>query len=639
MESCLFILGMAWKILFIVFFFGFCIFIHEFGHLLVAKLCGLQVDRFSIGFGKKLWGKTICGVECIISLLPFGGYVALPQIDLAETPNGADGKPLPPAKPIPRALTAFAGPLFNILFGFLLATVMWLAGVWVAPTSDSCVVTAVPSTLPLYPDKMTPNDKIIALDGQPADKYLEELCQDLDPQSGRHTLTVLRNGKQEEFEFQPTPNPEWEAGLRKGDRIIALNGKRFTRGAEELRDEYVYNGGPRLTLTVLRAGQPHDFTYMPMPNPLVEGLGLPFFTYRNPVVVRQVTKDSAAWAGGLRAGDQVLQLDQTNILGGNHFYETATANLGHPFTLLVSRDGKDLGLGPFTCADEAELNSFGLSFAVSAIEVLPDSPGEKAGVQPGDYITAVDGQPVMDSAFLTNYIRNSQGKIMTLTIQRDSKEILLPEVQATLKTLDDGSQRYMIGIVLSDSSGNVIGHPSPWRQFAKVASTTGRTLKLLFAPLGATITRQERAKATVSVRHMSGPLGIVLMLWHSLKTQGIRGGLSLIILISFSLAFINLLPLPVLDGGHILFAFIELAIRRRLPVKLVSILQNTFAALIITLFLYITFFDGKRAFKLTKSWLQEDKEAAVLKADDKKPAVPAETPPAKQETPDTEESK
>jgi len=636
MESFLFILSMAWKILFIVFFFGFCIFIHEFGHLLVAKLCGLQVDRFSIGFGKKLWGKTICGVECIISLLPFGGYVALPQIDLAETPNGADGKPLPPAKPVPRGLTAFAGPLFNILFGFLLATVMWLVGVWVPPTSDSCVVTAVPSTLPLYPEKMTTSDKIIAFDGQPSDKYLEEICQDLDPQSGVHTLTILRDGQPKEITFQPTPNPEWEAGLRKGDRIVALNGKGFTRGAEELRDEYVYNGGPRLTLTVVRDGQQHELTYTPMPNPLVEGLGLPFFTYRNPVVARDVTKDSLAWTGGLRPGDQVLQLDQINILGGNHFYETVTAHLGQPFTLLVSRDGKEIPFGPFTCADEAELQSFGLSFSVAVVEILPDSPGEKAGVQTGDYITSVDGQAVMDSAFLTNYIRNSQGKIMTLTIVRDKQEILLPDVQATLKTLEDGSQRYMIGVVLSDSSENVIGHPSPWRQFTKVAMTTGRTLKLLFAPLGATITGQERAKATVSVRHMSGPLGIVLMLWHSLKTQGIRGGLSLIILISFSLAFINLLPLPVLDGGHILFALIELVIRRRLPVKLVSILQNTFATLIIMLFLYITFFDGKRAFKLTKSWLQEDKEVPVLKTEEKSTPLPTETPP-QSDVPSTEE--
>ena len=83
-------------------------------------------------------------------------------------------------------------------------------------------------------------------------------------------------------------------------------------------------------------------------------------------------------------------------------------------------------------------------------------------------------------------------------------------------------------------------------------------------------------------------------MWGTIKNDGLRGGLSLIVLITFSLAFVNLLPFPVLDGGHILFAAIEAIIRRRLPVKLVSFLQNAFAAMLIALMLYITFNDFTR---------------------------------------------
>ena len=65
--------------------FSFAIFIHEFGHFLAAKLLGFRVDTFSIGFGPALWKKTWKGVEYRISAIPFGGYVALPQLDPAGT--------------------------------------------------------------------------------------------------------------------------------------------------------------------------------------------------------------------------------------------------------------------------------------------------------------------------------------------------------------------------------------------------------------------------------------------------------------------------------------------------------------------------------------------------------------------------
>ncbi|MBR0460080.1 MAG: site-2 protease family protein [Victivallales bacterium] len=626
MDSLLFWLGMAWKILFIVFFFGFCIFIHEFGHLLAAKKCGLIVERFSIGFGPKLWGRTIHGVECILSLLPFGGYVALPQIDLAETPNDKDGKPIPPAKPIPRGITAFAGPFFNILFGFALATIMWIAGVWVAPTADSCIVTAVPPTLPLYENGLSLNDRIVAFDGQETDLFLEELCQDILPDSGPHVITVQRGEERKDIEFLPKPNPEWAAGLRKGDRIIAINGKRFTRGSEEMREEYVYNGGPRVTLTIVRDNQTSDISYSPMPNPLMENLGVPFFASRNAIAIRQVFPNSQAANAGLLAGDQILQLNEVNVINGNHFYELATERIGKPFTILYSRNGKDARTEAILCPDQAAIDSFGAAFSVLISEVLKGSAGEAAGLKQGDNVIALNDEPVFDRSELSRRIRSSQGKPMKLTLIRDGKTKVLDNVTARLTPEGNGKEAYLLGVVLSDTAPKVIGHPSPWAQFWKVATQTGRTLKLLFAPVTSTITGRERGNATVSVKHMSGPVGIVLMLWYSLKNEGIRGGLSLIILITFSLAFINLLPLPVLDGGHILFAVIEVILRRRLPVKLVSILQNTFAVLIITLFMYITFFDGKRVVKLTQSWFR------TREVPSKVTPVPEETKPAEEPT-------
>ena len=161
-------------ILFTVFFFGFCIFIHEFGHLLAAVWQKLVVEKFSIGFGKKIWGFKKGGIEYVISWLPFGGFGSIPQLDTAETTKTEDGRELPHGAPMARAVTAFAGPFFNILFGFVLATVMWGVGVWKNPPASSCIVVDVPKILPLYKAGVKESDVIVAVNGVPYDGSIDD---------------------------------------------------------------------------------------------------------------------------------------------------------------------------------------------------------------------------------------------------------------------------------------------------------------------------------------------------------------------------------------------------------------------------------------------------------------------------------
>ena len=122
--------------------FSFAIFIHEFGHFLAAKLLGFQVDTFSIGFGPALWKKKIKGVEYRISAIPFGGYVALPQLDPAGTAGvqgsqtegdgekddgEADAAPVVPMANWKKIVVAFAGPFGNIVLAVVLAFVLSFA--------------------------------------------------------------------------------------------------------------------------------------------------------------------------------------------------------------------------------------------------------------------------------------------------------------------------------------------------------------------------------------------------------------------------------------------------------------------------------------------------------------------------------
>ena len=120
-EILLFIVG----IIAVLFFFGFTIFIHEFGHFLAGRIFGLKAPIFSIGFGPCLWKKTIKGTEFRISVIPLGGYVSLPELD----PTGmeiiqGDGKEkveeVKPAIWWKRIIVAAAGPLGNVLFAIVL---------------------------------------------------------------------------------------------------------------------------------------------------------------------------------------------------------------------------------------------------------------------------------------------------------------------------------------------------------------------------------------------------------------------------------------------------------------------------------------------------------------------------------------
>jgi regulator of sigma E protease len=96
---------------------------------------------------------------------------------------------------------------------------------------------------------------------------------------------------------------------------------------------------------------------------------------------------------------------------------------------------------------------------------------------------------------------------------------------------------------------------------------------------------------------MSGPVGIIQINYLMIRHRGLRQGLFFVVFVCFSLALINLLPIPVLDGGHILFALFELVVRRRIPCRLAYALQMVFAALLITFMLYVTFFDVRRVGK------------------------------------------
>lgn len=457
------------KVLFVVFFFGLCIFVHELGHLLVALWQKLYVQRFSVGFGRKIWGREYKGVEYIISILPFGGYVALPQLDPTDTPHSIDGQELPPGPAKARALTAFAGPLANVAFGFFLALFVWWIGIDKPAPAEFCDVVEVPET-----------------------------CA------------------------------EYAAGLRAGDRIVAVGGETLSRGWEELANAVVLSTGD-VALSIERGSDSLDIVYRPQPNPETEGLGYPFFRVQLPIVVRRTMSGSPAAQAGLQRGDRIMRVNGERLLTTIEFVERVKQSKGEPLTLLLSRGGTEVTIADLRAREEV-----------------------------------VAGETV-----------------------------------------------YRIGL---EFGAFVKTYPNPWEQFVGIFVRTRDTWHSLFS-----------RGSLVKAKHMSGPVGILQIIWIKVA-GGFMEGLSFVILISFSLAFFNLLPIPVLDGGHILFAVVEILTRRKVPTRVAHASQTAFACLLIALMLYITWFDLKRSVRFWRLRKDAPVEETAAPPEPPPPAGDTETP-------------
>lgn len=172
--------------------FGITVFVHEFGHFLAARLCGLVVDAFSIGFGPAIWQRKHKGVTYKIGCIPFGGYVALPQLDPSGTAmvqgseSGAapgEGEPgdveprrhLPPITPWRRIVVSAAGAAGNILLAILLAVAVWIIGKPATPAEKSATVGYVDTQSLAYQAGLRIGDEILSVNGEEVASWIDFL--------------------------------------------------------------------------------------------------------------------------------------------------------------------------------------------------------------------------------------------------------------------------------------------------------------------------------------------------------------------------------------------------------------------------------------------------------------------------------
>jgi regulator of sigma E protease len=509
--------------------FNLLIVVHEIGHFLAARWRGLYIEKFGIWFGKPLWKKTIKGVQYSLGSLPFGGFVALPQLapmDIIEGKADMDRQKLPPISALDKIIVAFAGPLFSFGLAVVFAIIITAVG---RPVSESESTTTIGFVVP--------------------------------------------------------DSPAAKAGLKPGDKILAIDGKAVSRfggmGDESISWRIVRSEGDTIAITVLRENQTLTVEAKPIVPPTKPWMRkalrqIEIFPAETPVVAK-VDPDSAAARSGLQPNDAIVAINGQrlyHILGIADFIRD---HLGEQLTLTIERGGKTVPL-PFN-PDNPKIGS-----------VSPDSPAERAGLKEGDEVVAVDGQKMPSALAISAYIKQHAGQPVGLTLKRGEKTMAVtvtPEIPVDDKTARIGiawDEDYGISL---DAYGKLTRvHPGPIEQIRAGMMSIVNTVGAIASP-----------KSDVKLQHMSGPV-MMLRVYYVMfeNSEGWRMALWFSVVLNVNLALINLLPIPVLDGGHIVLAIIEAIRRRPVNMRVLEVVQTACAVLIIGFMVYIAFFDVQDLF-------------------------------------------
>ncbi len=236
--------------------------------------------------------------------------------------------------------------------------------------------------------------------------------------------------------------------------------------------------------------------------------------------------------------------------------------------------------------------------------VLPGSAAQQAGILPGDMVTAIDGKALSEWNQIPETVGASEGRPLRFTIMRNGEELSLlmtPTRMERTNMFGEQETAWMIGV----GSGNAV-------RYEKLGffAAAGQGLKQAWNAIDITVQSIKKlVTGSVAAENVGGPIMIAEMLGKSVE-YGLISLAMLAAFISINLGLLNLLPIPVLDGGLILFCLVEMLIRRPVPEKIQDYAMRAGVAFLICLMLFATFNDVKRWFVRPESTPQESSAPA-----------------------------
>jgi regulator of sigma E protease len=547
---------------------GFMIFIHELGHFMAARACGIRVLVFSLGFGPRLFGFRRNGCDYRLSAVPFGGYVLVAGAENFDR-HGMTRDEINAKSAGARAFYYSGGVIMNVAFALIVFPLVFAHGVeFTAPV----IGRVAPGGLAWQAD-LRPGDRVLRANGK--DIYAFDNLRVEVALAGRQPihLEIERNGERIEKLVQttydaslglrqiyvapmiePTPpeldvrkgTPAWQAGLRDGDRLRGIDGTPVPAAEVEARLDGLEHrpAGTPVVLTVEQAdGNVRDVSFVPQLGTTAARIGVRPLQPR----VLAVRHDHPA-AKVLHVDDEIV------AIGGQPFLADSLRpwqDDAGPLSVRVRR-GK-----PATEVDlQLALSQEDRAVLGERVVLAPPAPGDgapillgkapgpaaAAGLRDGDMITAIDGKAIAHWSDLMPVVQAHRAAAMVCDVRRGT-ELLRVTVQPT-RVLDLGFQAegdYMRQLYKVDGVGNAI-------HAGLVCSAD--MLKQLY------VTLKEMVTGDVSARNLGGIIQISRVS-YAFAESGLALFFYFLAMLSLNLAFVNVLPIPVLDGGHLLFVLIE----------------------------------------------------------------------------------
>jgi regulator of sigma E protease len=341
----------------------------------------------------------------------------------------------------------------------------------------------------------------------------------------------------------------------------------------------------------------------------------------NPPIIGYMDPASVEAKAGIRTGDKIVAVDGKPVKSWEDVCQITFLSLTNVLPVAIEHEGKT-NVYPLqaSAGNLADLKMFNLNPKDYLVidSVSANTPAAKANLQAGDQIVEFAGIPISSTRQLTNLVQKFSGQPAAIVVLRKARRLTLSVTPA----LDASTKTIRMGVLFGAGKDLYeIEHPTPWAQITGVVANVENTLSALI----------HSRSSGVKAKDLAGPVGIISTLAVQVKTD-YRLALSFLVLLNINLAIINMLPIPVLDGGHILMSVIEWVRRRPLELRFVEYLTTGFAFLLISFMLYVTCYDIKRLplirvlFNRDTQIEQVDKPSGAPVNNSEVPAIP--NPPA-----------
>lgn len=632
---------------------GFLIFIHELAHYWMARRVGMTVEVFSIGMGKAIYSWKVNNIKWQIGWLPFGGYVKIKgmqsekNVDVYAIKGGYFSK-----KPLDRIKVAAIAPIVNIAFAFFLFTLIWVLGGREKPFSEFTQrIGWIDPKSELYTNGIRSGDELVRFNNTTIygfkDLYQGTMLSGptvhlsgykvnyLDQTKSPFNLTISSYPHPDALDedilttgilapasyllYNPYPSsdmlplmqgsPMLQSGIQYGDRIFWVDGELVFSTAQlneiinakqalltiERNHKTYLARVPRvhvsdLKLSASQRDQLQDWKYEShLKGNLGELYTLPYGITSEGIITQPTpfldsskryylnpSPRSSTLVRTLLPGDKIIAIDGQPISTPQQMF---TQLQTHQVTMIVETGNAKLPKINWKQADklfdtqinwtdlETMVNQIGTQHPVKTIgkfkllnPIVPTTMASIAKAS-GQYQAYVDAN--------TERLKNLEA-------------ISNPDKQAVaIKKFEEAQGRLYLGIALQDRL--IVYNPPPYILFSKVCSDIWHTLSSLFT-------------GNLNPKWLAGPVGIVQIMHHG-WSLGFKEALFWLGLISLNLGILNLLPIPVLDGGHICFALWEIITKKRLKIQTMERLIIPFVVVLIGFFIFVTYHDLSRLFR------------------------------------------